>query len=170
MNTVAIAVTLTAALLMSAGCSGGAHIISPFGSGYGAEGYPRVDGPHNGIDVAGMVGEPVLAAADGSISFAQEKFGNCGTVVMIRHDDGFQTMYCHLRDFVKDSGAVRRGEVIGHLGTTGRAPGRGYEHVHFSLKSYGTFIDPMTKISGCFEAGKVYPEQLTLTYPVQCKN
>ena len=171
MNTVAVAVTLTAALLMSAGCFGGARIISSFGDSRGPEGYPRTDGPHNGIDVAGLVGQPVLAAADGVIGLAKEDHGSCGTIVLIHHAGPYHTVYCHLQDITKSSGSVSRGEVIGHLGTTGMKAGRGFEHVHLILRENGVPIDPMTKMVGCFDPQKTYStDHLVLTYPVACKN
>jgi murein DD-endopeptidase MepM/ murein hydrolase activator NlpD len=171
MNATGRALMLTVTLFL-AGCFGGARIISSFGDFRGPEGYPRSDGPHNGIDVAGMVGTPVLAVADGSISYAGENDGACGTIVVLRHSFGYESVYCHLSDFTKSQGEVTRGEVIGHIGTSGRRPGGGFEHVHLGLRSLDRqYVDPEKVTDGCFEPGKNYPtDRLVLTFPVQCKN
>ncbi len=101
---------LPAVLLMS-GCATGARVISPFGAYYAAEGKPRSDGTHRGVDIGGGVGEPVLAMADGFISYADANHGACGNMVMIRHDHfGRTTVYCHLQDINKYPGNIRRGD------------------------------------------------------------
>jgi murein DD-endopeptidase MepM/ murein hydrolase activator NlpD len=172
MNAPGRALVLTATLLLS-GCFGGARIISPFGDFRGPEGYPRSDGPHKGIDIAGMVGDPVLAVADGVIIISSENEGACGTMVVVRHSFGHDSIYCHLLDVTKTVGEeVRRGEVIGHLGTSGGRVGAGFEHVHLSVRnSNREHVDPERLTVGCFEPSKAYPtDRLVLTFPVHCKN
>lgn len=111
--------------LLLAGCFSGPRILSSFGDAKGPEGYFRRDGPHKGIDVAGMIGSPVLAVADGNIVMASEGTDSYGTIVVIRHYSfGYDSIYCHLRDFTKSFGeAVKRGELIGHVGKTGQRAG-----------------------------------------------
>lgn len=171
MNETGRALALAGSLLL-AGCFGGARIISSFGDSRGPEGYPRSDGPHQGIDVAGMVGTRVLAVADGFISYAGENDGACGTIVVVRHSFGYESVYCHLSDFAKSQGEVTRGEVIGHLGTSGQRPGVGFEHVHLGLRSLDRqYVDPEKITDGCFEPGKKYPtDRRVLTFPVPRKN
>lgn len=164
-------VTLLIALLLSA-CTG-ARVISPFGALTGSEGYPRVDGPHNGIDVAGLVGTPVLAVAEGTIVMALEEARACGTMVRIRHlPFNYESTYCHLSEITMRDGAVRRGDMIGRIGTTGRRPGPGYEHVHLNMKDPSrSDIDPEKVIVGCFDPKQTYPaDRFVATYPVPCKN
>jgi murein DD-endopeptidase MepM/ murein hydrolase activator NlpD len=67
--------------LLLAGCFSGPRILSSFGDAKGPEGYFRRDGPHKGIDVAGMIGSPVLAVADGNIVMASEGTDSYGTML-----------------------------------------------------------------------------------------
>jgi murein DD-endopeptidase MepM/ murein hydrolase activator NlpD len=159
-------------ILLLPGCTG-ARVISDFGSLYGPEGYPRIDGPHNGIDVAGVVGAPVLAIADGIVVIANEDaYNSCGTMVRIRHRSGYSSTYCHLLDItVASDSKVKRGDTIGHLGTSGRRAGLGFEHVHLSITQNGSHVDPAKIQEGCFEPGKVHQaDHLGFTFPVQCKD
>jgi murein DD-endopeptidase MepM/ murein hydrolase activator NlpD len=80
MNGTVRAVMLKTALLL-AGCFSGPRILSSFGDAKGPEGYFRRDGPHKGIDVAGMIGSPVLAVADGNIVMASEGTDSYGTML-----------------------------------------------------------------------------------------
>jgi murein DD-endopeptidase MepM/ murein hydrolase activator NlpD len=116
----------------------------------------------------------VVAAADGVVTFSGTA-GNpaCGTLVIIRHTPfDYETIYCHLNDATASIGKVKRGDVIGHIGTSGLRPGPGFEHLHFGLSLGGDrFVDPQPKIVGCFDPRKEYPaDRLVLTYPVQCKD
>jgi murein DD-endopeptidase MepM/ murein hydrolase activator NlpD len=172
MNRTVRAVMLTTTLLL-AGCFSGPRILSSFGDGKGPEGFFRRDGPHKGIDVAGMVGSPVLAVAEGNIVMAEEGSDSCGTIVVIRHSSfGYDSIYCHLQDFTKSFGAVERGELIGHVGTSGQRPGDGFEHVHLGIRDNNReMVDPEKLMSGCFEPGRTYPsEGRVFTYPVPCRN
>jgi murein DD-endopeptidase MepM/ murein hydrolase activator NlpD len=148
------------------------RVISGFGSLYGGEGDLRIDGPHNGIDVAGNVDDPILAVDDGIVDAVDESLGHCGRHVHIAHGTRFHSSYCHLSRSVVSRGArVRRGEVIGYIGTSGLKPGVGYEHVHLSLWDVAAkkYIDPMQFIKGCFEPTASYPWwQTVLVFPVRC--
>ncbi len=97
---------------------------------------------HKGVDWAAPVGTPVLAAFDGKIAFAAdgEDYGN---LVKISHGRGRETRYAHLSRFaanVRPGTAVRAGDVIGYVGTTGLSTG---PHLHFELYSGGSAIDPL---------------------------
>ncbi|MFC1726208.1 M23 family metallopeptidase [candidate division KSB1 bacterium] len=99
---------------------------------------------HHGIDIARLkVGTPVFAAADGTVIIS--KFHNIlGNYIQIDHNSkkhGYQTRYGHLkRMFVKKGDAVKRGDIIGEVGDTGRmtAP-----HLHFEVHEKGKRIDPL---------------------------
>ncbi len=151
---------------------GGVRIISPYGSFFGAEGYPRPEGPHTGVDVAGPVGTPVIAAADGEVTSMQD-MGDCGNAITIWHREfDHYTAYCHLSPAyeVQSGQPVKRGQVIGSIGNTGRRAGPGFEHVHLSLRGAGRLKDPMSMTVGCFDPKKVYPtDRLVLTFPVRCE-
>lgn len=157
-----------AVILLSA--AAGPRILSGFGDGRGPEGYPRADGPHRGVDVAGSFGSPVLAAADGNVLPAGDNRDACGLIVVIQHRHGYRTIHCHLSTIAVGFGdEVRRGQVIGAIGTTGLRAGPGYEHVHWELRREGVSEDPLPMTVGCFDGAKVYPvDRLVLTYPVKC--
>jgi murein DD-endopeptidase MepM/ murein hydrolase activator NlpD len=97
-------------------------------------------GFHNGIDFDGKVGEPILAAAEGVINH-QGWYFNYGRTVKISHADNFETLYAHMSRFAPASAGqpVKKGEVIGYIGSTGRSTG---PHLHFSIVD-GQFVDPM---------------------------
>lgn len=114
-----------------------------FTSGFGMRNDPFTGLPrfHNGIDLANRVGTPVRSAASGRVVHIESQIGNYGRFVIIRHPDGFQTLYAHLDDFsVRTGEYVDRGEVIGTMGNTGRSTG---PHLHFSVIHNGTFVDPL---------------------------
>lgn len=96
---------------------------------------------HKGVDWAAPTGTPVVAAFDGAIAFAGN--GNSyGNLVKISHQGGRETRYAHLDQFSElavAGGAVRAGDVIGFVGTTGRSTG---PHLHFELYEAGTAVDP----------------------------
>lgn len=103
--------------------------------------------PHNGVDYAAGTGTPVVAAADGKVTFAGRKGAN-GNLIAIRHKDGYETLYAHLNGFAKgiSSGTkVQQRQRIGYVGTTGRSTG---PHLHFALKRHGRFLDPLEVING----------------------
>ncbi len=103
--------------------------------------------PHLGVDYAAATGTPVWAAADGRVTFAGRKGPN-GNLVVVRHTGGFETAYAHLH---RIKGGVRRGtlvkqrELIGFVGSTGRSTG---PHLHFGLKKYSRFLDPLSELNG----------------------
>jgi murein DD-endopeptidase MepM/ murein hydrolase activator NlpD len=97
--------------------------------------------PHLGIDYAAPVGTPVHAIASGRIAYAGWGQGY-GNMLMIRHDEKFQSLYAHLSKFnplVKEGTWVQQGEVIGYVGATGLATG---PHLHFGLYEYGVARNP----------------------------
>jgi murein DD-endopeptidase MepM/ murein hydrolase activator NlpD len=98
--------------------------------------------PHNGTDFAAPTGTPVIAAADGVVTWAGPKGPN-GNLVSIRHDNGYLTHYAHLHRIesgIKVGTRVRRKQRIGQVGTTGRSTG---PHLHFGVQKNGQFVDPM---------------------------
>ena len=95
--------------------------------------------PHTGLDVAVPAGTPVKAPADGVVSHVGDFYFN-GRTVFVDHGQGFVSMVCHLTSASVEAGqAVRRGEVLGLSGSSGRATG---PHLHWSVYLNGAAVDP----------------------------
>jgi murein DD-endopeptidase MepM/ murein hydrolase activator NlpD len=119
------------------------RITSPYGNRM----HP-VDGVtalHNGIDLAGKVGDKIKAPAPGTVKsiYHNEAGGNQMTIV---HDNGYTTGYAHLSKYlVKTGEKVKKGQPIAEIGNTGKVTG---PHLHFTMKdSKGQLIDPETKLA-----------------------
>jgi murein DD-endopeptidase MepM/ murein hydrolase activator NlpD len=96
---------------------------------------------HAGVDLAAPAGSPVMAAQDGRVSVANWA-GGYGLLVVLDHSDGMQTRYAHLsRIAVAKGQVVRRGEIVGLVGSTGRSTG---PHLHFELRQDGRPVDPLS--------------------------
>ncbi|HEX2253942.1 MAG TPA: M23 family metallopeptidase [Thermoanaerobaculia bacterium] len=113
----------------------------PAGGRFGARrffnGEPR--SPHSGADYAAPQGTPVLAVAPGRVVLAADHFFS-GKSVFLDHGDGLLSMYFHLSGLaVAEGDEVDAGEIVGLVGTTGRATGA---HLHFGLRWRGARIDP----------------------------
>jgi len=96
--------------------------------------------PHLGVDFGARRGTPLLAVNDGKVIFSGRK-GGYGNVVKIRHRGGYVSLYAHQsRIRVKKGAKVKKGQVIGYVGSTGRSTG---PHLHFGLYKNGRAIDPL---------------------------
>ena len=97
---------------------------------------------HTGIDIANRIGSPVHAARGGMVTFVGLRRGY-GLVVQIRHNFGYKTVYGHLLDSKVVVGQkVKRGQIIGFVGNSGRSTG---PHLHFEVWLRSRLIDPMTQ-------------------------
>lgn len=96
--------------------------------------------PHLGIDYAAPVGTPVKSTADGKVIFVGRK-GGYGRTVMVRHANGYKTLYAHLHRYRKGirSRWVKKGQTIGYVGSSGMSTG---PHLHFGLYKNGRAINP----------------------------
>jgi murein DD-endopeptidase MepM/ murein hydrolase activator NlpD len=95
---------------------------------------------HPGLDIAGERGQPVYATAAGRVTFA-EPHGTYGNLIVIDHGYGLETRYGHLQSFTVGKGEqVKRGDVIGRVGSTGRATGN---HLHYEVLANGTLLNPL---------------------------
>jgi murein DD-endopeptidase MepM/ murein hydrolase activator NlpD len=102
----------------------------------------KIRRPHYGVDFAAPTGTPVCTVGDGHVAFAGWK-GGYGKLVVINHPNSFKTYYGHLSKIKKGivAGAkVVQGEVIGNVGSTGLSTG---PHLHFGIKKYGKWVDPL---------------------------
>jgi murein DD-endopeptidase MepM/ murein hydrolase activator NlpD len=95
---------------------------------------------HEGVDLIARHGSPVLATASGVVT-RSGRAGAHGQMIEIRHAEGWVTRYAHLsRRLVVEGERVERGEIIGHLGNTGRSSGA---HLHYELEHHGRILDPL---------------------------
>jgi murein DD-endopeptidase MepM/ murein hydrolase activator NlpD len=105
---------------------------------------------HEGLDVAARTGEPIVATADGRVTYAGRK-GGYGLTIEIDHGRGYRTRYAHAsRIEVRVGQTVSRGEIIGRVGSTGTATG---PHVHYEVWRQGRRVDPSEYI---FQQGTAY--------------
>ena len=94
---------------------------------------------HAGVDFAGRDGSDVIAVASGVVTYAAIRSGY-GKMVEINHGDGFATRYGHHAEILVSAGdIVKKGQVIGTMGTSGRSTG---PHVHFEVLKNGRHVDP----------------------------
>ncbi len=118
------------------------RVTSPFGLRRFFNGEPR--SPHGGIDLAAPMGTPVHAANSGRVVLARSLYLP-GKTILIDHGLGIYTIYAHLSRFeVREGQWVKRGEVIGLSGSTGRVTG---PHLHFGCYVEGVKIDPQTLLN-----------------------
>jgi len=114
-------------------------------SGYGYRRDPFGGGRrfHGGVDMAGPLGTPIVAAADGIVTYAGWQSGY-GKIVIIRHAQGFETRYGHLTTIdVAKGESIFKGDKIGGMGSTGRSTG---VHLHYEIRIGGETVNPMTYI------------------------
>ena len=97
-------------------------------------------GYHQGLDIATEKGQPVYATADGTVESASYT-GDYGNLIVIRHGFGLATRYGHLSAFAQKVGhEVKRGDIIGYVGSTGRSTGA---HLHYEILANGKLINPL---------------------------
>jgi murein DD-endopeptidase MepM/ murein hydrolase activator NlpD len=113
-------------------------ISGVFGSQRILNGEPRA--PHKGVDIAAPAGTPVGAMAMGIVSLAETDMYFTGGTVILDHGHGLHSIYVHLQDVLVEPGQrLRRGEVLGNVGATGRATG---PHLHWGVYWFGEALDP----------------------------
>lgn len=96
---------------------------------------------HAGLDFSAPQGTPIYATADGTVTTAGNTGNGYGNHVIINHGFGYETLYGHMvRVKARNGQAVKRGEVIGWVGSTGKSTG---PHCHYEVHKYGDKIDPI---------------------------
>ena len=109
------------------------------GYGYGNDPFTGLRKFHNGIDIVNQRGTPVVAAMSGTVVKAGYN-GNYGRYLILRHADGFQTLYAHLdKALVTVGDRIRQGQQVGEMGNTGYSS---EDHLHFSIFLDGAHVDP----------------------------
>ncbi|MGE4323559.1 MAG: M23 family metallopeptidase [Sphingobium sp.] len=100
---------------------------------------------HKGVDIPGPVGTPIHATADGIVSRAGWASGY-GNLVQISHGGGMETRYAHMSKLlVAPNSYVRRGQIVGLMGSTGRSTG---SHLHYEVRVEGVAINPIPFVAG----------------------
>lgn len=113
-------------------------------SGYGSRWDPLGAGwrSHAGVDLAAAYGSPVIASGNGRVSAARWQ-GGYGLLVALDHGAGLETRYGHLSQLsVQEGQEVKKGDVIGYVGSTGRSTG---PHLHYEVREGGRAVDPLAK-------------------------
>jgi murein DD-endopeptidase MepM/ murein hydrolase activator NlpD len=125
----------------------GSPVVGKISSHYGQREHPRSgeENFHSGIDLSSSPGNPVKATADGIVSFSGWS-GGSGNLVVLEHGHGFSTFYAHNRSIpVKVAKKVKRGDIIGYVGSTGYSTG---PHVHYEIWKDGKPINPVNYLKG----------------------
>lgn len=115
-------------------------------SGFGGRSSPTegASSNHKGIDIGASTGSSIVAAADGVVSIATYS-ASAGNYVMISHGGGLSTVYMHCSKLNVSAGqSVKQGQVIGKVGSTGYSTG---PHLHFGVRSGGTYVNPTKYVS-----------------------
>lgn len=118
--------------------SGAAARLLPAASGYFGNPLPGgicTQGIHgyNGVDIGAPSGTPIYAAAAGTVIVAKSGGynGGYGSYVVVKHDNGMQTLYAHMSSVATGGGSVEKGALLGYVGRTGKATGN---HLHFEVR------------------------------------
>ena len=114
---------------------------------------------HYGTDLRLIVGDSVLSAFSGKVRIIDYEARGYGHYVVIRHDNGLETVYAHLSEvLVKLNQNIKAGELIAYGGNTGHSTG---PHLHFEVRYMGNAINPAHMIN--FDTGKVFSQTYLLT-------
>lgn len=128
--------------------------LTRFGSSFGMRYHPilKVVRPHEGIDLTAPRGTPIYATADGTVLQAGYRAGGFGKKILIDHGYGYRTLYGHCDQvLVKPGQQVKRGEVIGKVGSTGLS--KSY-HLHYEVHVNGRPVDPINYYSNDLSASE----------------
>jgi murein DD-endopeptidase MepM/ murein hydrolase activator NlpD len=121
--------------------AGGVNFMWPTGQ-HDISGFDFDPSTHKGIDIAVYEGEPVYASESGTVVYAGWNTSGYGNMVMIDHNNGYQTLYAHMENgsiTVACGDPVARGQQIGNAGSTGNSTG---PHLHFEIRYLGTWRNP----------------------------
>jgi len=120
------------------------------GFGYRSDPFTKIRKFHAGMDFSARTGTPVYATGDGVVVAADNKMSGYGNRIVIRHGFGYETLYGHMSKFKAKAGQkVKRGEVIGYVGSTGRSEA---PHLHYEVHKNGEVINPINFYYGNISA------------------
>jgi murein DD-endopeptidase MepM/ murein hydrolase activator NlpD len=122
------------------------------GFGYRTDPFTKVRKMHNGMDFTANTGSPVYATGDGVVERADAAASGFGNHVVIRHGFGYESLYAHLSKYNCRPGQhVKRGDVIGYVGSTGRSEG---PHCHYEVHKDGKVVNPLNFYYGNISAAE----------------
>jgi len=125
------------------------------GFGFRSDPFTKVRKMHKGMDFTSPRGTPIFASGDGVIVRADNRSSGYGNHIRIDHGYGYITLYAHLHKYnVKKGQKVKRGDVIGFVGSTGRSQA---PHLHYEVRKDGKHINPIN-----FYYGNLTPKELAI--------
>ena len=111
------------------------------GFGYRTDPFTKARKMHEGMDFTAKTGTPIYATGDGVVARADNTASGYGNHIVIRHGFGYETLYAHLSKYKARAGQrVKRGDVIGYVGSTGRSEG---PHLHYEVHKDGKVVNPL---------------------------
>ena len=120
------------------------------GFGYRTDPFTKVRKMHEGMDFTAKKGTPIFATGDGVVARADNTVSGYGNHIVIRHGYGYETLYGHLSKYKCRAGQrVKRGEIIGFVGSTGRSEG---PHLHYEVHKNGKVVNPLNFYYGNISA------------------
>jgi hypothetical protein len=122
------------------------------GFGYRSDPFTKARKFHEGMDFTAKTGTPVFASGDGIVSRADNTASGFGNHIVIRHGFGYETLYGHLSRYKARVGQyVKRGDVIGYVGSTGRSEA---PHLHYEVHKNGDVVNPLNFYYGNISAAE----------------
>ena len=120
------------------------------GFGYRTDPFTKARKMHEGMDFTAKTGTPIFATGDGVVERADNTASGFGNHIVIRHGFGYETLYAHLSRYKCRAGQrIKRGEIIGYVGSTGRSEG---PHLHYEVHKNGKVVNPLNFYYGNISA------------------
>ena len=120
------------------------------GFGYRSDPFTKVKKMHQGMDFTASTGTPIYATGDGVVQKADNSLSGYGNHIEIGHGFGYMTLYAHLSKYnVRPGQKVKRGDVIGYVGSTGRSQAA---HLHYEVHKNGQPVNPINFYYGTISA------------------
>ncbi len=122
------------------------------GFGYRSDPFTKARKFHAGMDFSAKPGTPIFATGDGVVDRADANASGYGNHIVIRHGFGYETLYGHLSKYnVRAGQKVKRGDIIGFVGSTGRSEG---PHLHYEVHKGGEVVNPLNFYYGNISAAE----------------
>ena len=126
---------------------------------------PRGSRYHRGIDLGFNKSDSIFCAFDGVVRYAKYNSGGYGNLVIIRHYNGLETFYAHLKKIkISKNQKISAGDYVGKGGSTGKVSG---PHLHFEIRFYGNAIDPELVFdfkNNCLQSENLFIHRNTFSY------